>query len=89
MEAKKGVVDRLADLARCKTGRATAFAFIVGSPAWSHCVRVREHDGDCVMGLSKMEQDKLSGVDDRWFGYLKSHGELLLKRRLAGAAYGT
>ena len=89
METEESVVDRLAELARCGTGSATALAFICGAPAWSRCVRVRGHDGDCVLGLSEMERGKLAGEDGEWFGYLKSEGELRLKQRRAEEAFGT
>lgn len=86
---EKSVVDRLADLARCKTGRASVLGCVIGSSAWSTCVRARGHEGDCAMGLSEAERNKLAGKSGRWAGWLKSRAELRKKRRLAEEAWGT
>ena len=62
-EATKSAVDRLGHLFTCGSGRGTA-AVVFGLPMWSHCVRARGHDGDCVMGLTEAEQKIMAGTHE-------------------------
>lgn len=94
-EAVKSAVDRLAYLFRCGTSRATELAFCVGSPAWSRCVRARDHNSDCVMGLTPMEQKVIDGTHEPHYMMVGKRTEdgymlwLRVKARLAEEAWGT
>jgi hypothetical protein len=87
----ESVVDMLADKAKCrKKGAATGAAFIIGSPAWKWCVRVNGHDGECVLGVSEIEQARL---DDRLHGeqmwLVAPVSDIRRRKRIADAAWMT
>jgi len=94
-EEVKSAVDRLAHLFRCGDGSATSLAFYVGSPAWSRCVRARDHEGDCVMGLTAMEQKVIDGTHAPHYMMIGKRTEdgywrwLREKARLSEEAWGT
>ncbi len=54
------VFDTALDPNLCGNGGATGMAFFVGSPAWFYCVRRKDHGGECVMGLSGLDRERLA-----------------------------
>jgi hypothetical protein len=90
------VIEKMVDRARCGSAKATAMVVTQGRDAWSRCVRVRDHEGDCVLALSNAQevqlrvyQQELSALE-RQRGDLESHiNKILAKKAKADAAWLT
>jgi hypothetical protein len=94
-EEERDVITELGLKGRCGKAKGTALVCFTNEGAWSRCVRAPNHEGECVLGLTAMEQKVLDGTHEPHWMMMRDMADeqywvwLRDKQRVADAAWGT